>query len=223
MTNRIRTGIALLMLSHGLIGCGDQRSPTAPSAPQPTGTQPGVTAISPAAGSTRGGAWATITGVDFQPGAKVRLGDSTVSAWVRDNTTIAISQTAAHAPGTVDVVVTNPGGLEATLTGGYAYESPESFDFNGDWIAHAGPEFETDMRFTIRNSILVSLSCNGSAPLTVAPAPSVRGGEFSFVGGGLAITGRLVSPVNAVGTINVPGCGEAKWWGDKSSDAAGAR
>jgi hypothetical protein len=80
------------------------------------------------------------------------------------------------------VIVTNPGGLEARLIGGYRYELPESFDFNGDWVAHAGPEYETDMRFTIRNNVLVSLSCGTSAPLTFASPPSVRDGEFSFVG-----------------------------------------
>ena len=234
MTNTIRTGIALLMLSHGLVGCADQGSPTAPSAtpppsvqqpsPQPTGIQPSVTAIAPRVGSTRGGAWTTITGVDFQPGARVRLGDTTVSSWTRDSTTISVWGTAAHAAGTIDVIVTNPGGLEARLSGGYTYEQPESFDFNGDWVAHAGPEFETDMRFTIRNNVLVSISCGTSAPLTFAPAPSVRNGEFSFLGAdGLAISGTLVSPVNAVGTINVPACPAARWWADKSGEAAGSR
>ena len=242
MTNRIRTGITLLMLSHGLVGCADQGSPTAPSAPpppsvqqpspqpspqptpQPTGVQPRITAIAPQVGSTRGGAWATITGVDFQHGAKVRLGDSTVSSWTYDSTTIAIWETAAHAAVAIDVIVTNPGGLEARLSGGYTYESPESFDFNGDWVAHAGPEYETDMRFTIRNNVVVSVSCGTSAPLTFAPAPSVRNGEFSFLGDdGLAISGTLVSPVNAVGTINVPACPAARWWADKSGEAAGSR
>ena len=88
MMNRTRTGIALLILSHGLVGCGEHGSPSAPSAPQhrrfnnqvlnPTGIQPTVTAVAPHEGSTRGGAWATITGADFQPGATVRLGDSAV-------------------------------------------------------------------------------------------------------------------------------------------------
>ena len=218
MTNRIRTGIALLMLSHGLVGCADQGSPTAPSAtpppsvqqpsPQPTGIQPSVTAIAPQVGSTRGGAWATITGVDFQPGAKVRLGDTTVSSWTRDSTTIAIWETAAHAAGTIDVIVTNPGGLEARLSGGYTYEQPESFDFNGDWVAHAGPEFETDMRFTIRNNVLVSISCGTSAPLAFAPAPSVRNGEFSFLGDdGLAISGTLaISAVANWSTMPLSRC-----------------
>jgi hypothetical protein len=227
--HRIRTGIALLILSHGLVGCADQGSPTAPSAPapssvqqptpQPTGAHPGITAIAPQVGSTRGGAWATITGTDFQRGATVRLGDSAVTAWVPDSATITI-WTTAHTAGRVDVIVTNPGGLQATLTGGYAYEPPVSFDFNGDWRAYAGPEYETDMRFTIRNNVLVSASCGMSAPLTFEPPPSVLSGEFSFLGDdGLAITGLLVSPVNAVGTINVPGCPTTKWWADKSSDA----
>jgi IPT/TIG domain len=234
MRNRIQIGIALLVLSNGLVGCGDQGSPTAPSAPsppvvqqpspQPTGIQPRITAIAPQIGSTRGGAWATITGVDFQPGAKVRLGATTVFSSTRDSTTILVSGTAAHAAGTIDVIVTNPGGLEARLRRGYTYESPASFDFNGDWVAHAGPEYETDMRFSIRNDMLISVSCGTSAPLTFALTSSVRNGEFSFLGDdGLTLSGTLVSPLTAVGTINVPGCPAGRWWADKSGVAAGSR
>jgi hypothetical protein len=238
MTNRTRAGIVLSMVSLGLVGCGDHDTPTAPSAPQspsveqpspqpqpnpqPASIQPTITALAPHVGSTRGGAWATITGADFQSGATVRLGDNRVWAWVYDSATIGISTT-AHAAETVDVVVTNPGGLEARLPGGYSYASPDSFDFNGDWIAHVG-EYETDVRFTIRNNVLVSVSCDMSAPLTFAPPPSVRNGEFSFVSDdGLAITGRLVSPVGAVGTINVPACPAGEWWADKSGVAAASR
>lgn len=230
MTNRTRAGIVLLMVSIGLVGCEDQGSPTAPSAPSPplgqrpspqaVRIQPSVTAMAPRVGSTRGGAWPTITGADFQTGATVTLGEGAVTAWVRDSSTISISTT-AHAAGTVDVIVTNPGGLQATLTGGYTYEPPDAFDFNGDWIAHVGPEYEMDMRFTIRNNVLVSVSCDMSGPLTFAPPPTVRNGEFSLLGDdGLAIAGTLVSPVNAVGTINVPACPAGKWWADKSDSAA---
>jgi hypothetical protein len=222
------------MLSHGLVGCADQGSPTSPSAlsppavqqptPQPTAIQPSITAIAPQVGSTRGGAWATITGVDFQPGAKVRLGDTTVFSSTRDSTTILVSGTAAHAAGTIDVIVTNPGGLEARLSGGYTYEPPESFDINGDWVAHAGPEYETDMRFGIRNNMLISVSCGTSAPVTFALTSSLRNGEFSFLGDdGLALSGTLVSRVNAVGSINVPGCPAGRWWADKSGVAAVSR
>ena len=229
MMNRTRTGIALLILSLGLVGCGEHGSPSAPSAPpapsvqqpspQPTTTiQPTVAAVAPHDGSTRGGAWATITGADFQRGATVKLGDGAVTAGVLDSATM-VFWTTAHSAGTVDVVVTNPGGLFATLTGAYTFAPPDSFDFNGEWVAHAGSEFETDMRFTIRNDTLVSVSCGGSAALTFSPPPAVHNGDFSFVGDdGLAISGTLVSPVNAVGTINVPdvtACRAARWWADK--------
>ena len=228
MKNRTRTGIALLILSHGLVGCGEHGSPSAPSAPsppsvqqpspQPNPIQPTVAAVAPHEGSTRGGAWATITGADFQPGATVRLGDGAVTAYVHDSATMSFFTT-AHSAGTVDVVVTNPGGLFTRLTGAYTFAPPESFDFNGEWVAHAGSEYETDMRFTIRNDTLVSVSCGGSAALTFSPPPTVHDGDFSFVGDdGLAISGTLVSPVNAVGTINVPdvtACRAAMWWAAK--------
>jgi hypothetical protein len=229
MMNRIRTAIALLILSHGLVGCGEHGSPSAPSAPaapsvqqpspQPNPIQPTVTAVAPHEGSTRGGAWATITGADFQSGATVRLGGGAVTAAVRDSATILI-WTTAHPAGTVDVVVTNPGGLFTSLTGAYTFASPDSFDFNGEWVAHAGAEYETDMRFTIRNGTLVSVSCGRSAALTFSPPPAVHNGDFSFAGDdGLTISGTLVSPVNAAGTIDVPdviACRATRWWADKS-------
>jgi hypothetical protein len=174
--------------------------------------------MAPRVGSTGGGAWPRIAGSDFQSGATVRLGEIRLNATVLNAETIVII-TPAHAAGIVEVIVANPGGLEARLPGGYAYQPPGTFDFNGEWVAHAGPDYELDMRFTIRNNVLVSLSCNKSAPLTLASALSVSNGEFSFQGDdGLAVSGRLVSPVNAAGTINmshVPGCRAADWWADR--------
>jgi len=236
MMNRTRIGIALLMLSHGLVGCGDPGSPSAPSAPssssiqqpspQPNPIQPTAAAVTPHEGSTRGDASATISGADFQPGATVRLGDGAVTAWVRDSATIMF-WTTAHSAATVDVVVTNPGGLFTRLTGAYTFAPPESFDFNGEWVAHAGADYETDMRFTIRNDTLVSVSCGGSAALTFSPPAAVHDGDFSLAGDdGLAISGSIVSPVNAAGTINipdVPACRKADWWAEKSGEAAGSR
>lgn len=190
MMNRTQIGIALLMLSHGLVGCGDHGSPSAPSAPsspsiqqpgpQPHPIQPTAVAVAPHEGSTRGDASATITGADFQPGATVKLGDDAVMAWVRDSATIMF-WTTAHSAGTVDVVVTNPGGLFTRLTGAYTFAPAESFDFNGEWVAHAGADYETDMRFTMRNGTLVNVSCGGSA-LTFSPPPAVHNGAFSWTG-----------------------------------------
>ena len=227
MMTRTRTTIGLWTVAVGLAGCGDVRSPSAPTAqpsliqqpsPPPSGIQPSVTAMAPRVGSTLGGAWPRITGADFQPGATVRLGESRLTASVIDSQTIAIL-TPPHVAGTVDVIVTNPGGLEDRLFGGYRYEPPETFDFNGDWVVHVGPDYEMDMRFTIRNNVLISLSCNISPPLALALTLSVSNGEFSFQGDdGLTMSARLVSPVSAVGTINVPDvpvCRAARWWADK--------
>jgi hypothetical protein len=226
MMSRTPTGMLLSIMALGLVGCGDAPSPSAPSAPpsvpQPGpragGLQPTVAAMTPRIGSTRGGAWARITGADFQSAATVRLGGAPITATVLDSATIAVL-TPAHETGTVDVVVTNPGGLSNTLAGGYAYQPPETFDFNGDWVAHVGPDFALDMRFTIRNNALVSLSCNMSPSLTPAAPLSVNNGEFAFQNDdGLTMSGRLVSPVGAAGTIdmpNVPECRAARWWADK--------
>jgi IPT/TIG domain len=231
MSCKLLLVVPTLLLAGALAGCDDSspsRSPTAPSSassaapqpsPQPTGIQPTVAAIAPNVGSVHGGAWGTITGTEFESGATVRLGDSNVQALVLDSTSIAIWTIAAHGPGTVDVVVTNPGGLAGRLTGGFTFAPRESFDFNGDWVAHAGGEFETDMQFTIRNDVLVSVSCGTSVVSTLSPSPSVVNGEFSFRGDdGFAVSGTLVSPANASGTIDVPGvpdCTATRWWADK--------
>jgi hypothetical protein len=234
MSNRMHRGIALVVLLHGLVGCGDNGSPTAPSTATPTAPQqpspqpnvsiqPRITAIAPRVGSTRGGAWVTITGADFRPDTRVKLADTSVPSWTRDSSTILILETPAHAAGTVDVVVTH-GDLEARLSRGYTYEQPDSFDFNGDWVGAAGPDHEMEMRLVIRNNVLVSVSCGASAPLTFVPAPSVRGGEFSsLVDDGVAISGSLVSPVHAAGTLNVPACPATSWWAEKSGETAGAQ
>jgi IPT/TIG domain-containing protein len=232
MTRTPPLGILLMCISLGGAGCTDSHpsaAPAAPSpipqpAPQPTGPQPTATAIAPNTGSTAGGAWGTITGTQFQSGATVRLGGA-VQALVQDESTIWF-WTTSHPAGTVDVIVTNPGGLSSRLAGAYTFAPPGSFDFTGDWIAHAGPEYETDMRFAIRNNALVSLVCGSSEAVTLSPSPSVHDGEFSFLGDdGIAISGQLVSPTNAVGTINVPGCTTTRWWADKSGaiQSAGMR
>jgi hypothetical protein len=120
------------------------------------------------------------------------------------------------------VVVTNPGGLAGTLTASFTFAPRESFDFNGDWVAHAGEHYETDMRFTIRNDALVSVSCGTSVVSTLSPPSSVAEGAFSYRGDdGVAVSGTLVSPGKAVGTINVAqvrDCTAARWWADKGGE-----
>jgi hypothetical protein len=120
----------------------------------------------------------------------------------------------------VDVVVTNPGGRAATLARGYTYAAPDSFDANGEWIAHADGhnEFLTDMRFTIRNNALIGLSCDSMASGMTMPIPlALKNGGFSFSGvDGLSMSGLLDSMTTSHGQVNAPGCGDGIWWADKS-------
>jgi hypothetical protein len=227
-TVRARSAVLALGLlsSCALTACAGEYSPTSPSAPQPiaqpspppTGLQPTVTAITPNVGSTAGGAWGTINGNEFQPGATVTLGNTVVgSALVRDRTTVLFWTTAPHAAGTVDVTVTNPGGLIGRLIGAYTHAPPQSFDVNGDWVAHAGPEYETAMRISIRNNALVSFSCGVSGAVIPSVPVPISGGEFAFRGeDGTTISGTVVSPENVHGSINTPACPAARWWADKN-------
>ncbi len=226
-TARARSAVRTfgLISSCVLIACEGHRSATSPSAsqaiaqpaPQPSGVQPTVTAITPNAGSMAGGAWGTIKGKEIQPGATVMPGNIVLgSVSVRDDTTLLFWTSEPHAAGTVDVTVTNPGGLSGRLIGAYTYAPPESFDLNGDWVAHAGPEYETEMTISIRNNTLVSFSCGVSTAVIPSVPVPISGGELAFLGeDGTTISGTVVSPQNLIGSINTTACPAARWWAAK--------
>jgi hypothetical protein len=226
---RIWSVAVILGLAQGFSGCGGGESarttPIGPSpAPSlPAGIQPRISTINPTAVTTLGDGFGIISGTGFESTARVWLGsDAPRQIWVKDAQTIDF-WTNAHEAGTVDVIVRNSGGREDTVARGFTFAPPESFDFNGVWIAHAGDEYETDMRFVIENNRLTSLTCGSSLTIAFVPPPAVSHGEFSGQGeGGLRVSGRIVSDSNAVGEINVAPCA-ALWWADKSTAAAFAR
>ncbi len=82
---------------------------------------PQITSASPAFGSNAGGTSITILGTNLTPGTAVSFGGvaATVVSFVSPTTILAT--TPPHAPAPVDVTVTNPGGLSATLAGGFTY------------------------------------------------------------------------------------------------------
>lgn len=132
MSNRVLAVLATASL-FGLLGMNLGCS-TLPSSPTPSTGAPGtavspvsgftVTAISPAAGFV--GEQVRVTGTGFVSGATLTLDG--VPARVTGITFNAITATSpAHVGGTVDVVVTNPGGLPGTLTGGYTFVLAASF------------------------------------------------------------------------------------------------
>lgn len=220
--------IALVIATLGLAGCdGSSSAPSAQpasstSAPPPAnnplpGLQPTITAVSPNVVSTAG-TWGTITGTQFQPGTAVRIGGTAIPALFQDSTTLRFSSSGPHVAGSVDISVTNPGGLAATLTRGYTYATADSFDANGEWVAHADAhnDYLVDMRFTIRDNGLVTVSCG--TPVTMPTTVPVQSGNFSFAGAdGLAMFGTLASTTTSYGQVNAPGCGDGRWWADKVS------
>ncbi|NEW99898.1 transporter [Rhodopseudomonas sp. BR0G17] len=79
-----------------------------------------VTAIAPAAGPIGGGTSVTITGTNLAGATAVTIGGVAATSVTIVNATTITATTPAHAAGSVDVVVTTPGGT-ATGTGFYSY------------------------------------------------------------------------------------------------------
>ena len=85
---------------------------------------PTVTSISPASGSTAGGTAVTIAGTGFVSGATVSVGGVAATSVVVSSDTAITAVTGPRGVGTVDVVVTNPGGASGTKTSAYTYVAP---------------------------------------------------------------------------------------------------
>jgi hypothetical protein len=177
-----------------------------------------IDAISPSIGSTAGGTAVTISASGLQPGTTVTIDGVATKAQPNGWCACVDFETPPHAAGTVDIVVTNPDGESYRVAGGYTYAPPESFDFNGEWDGLIGPPYSTRIRFTVRDNLVVSISCGSTFNLTPAPPPSISAGEFSLVvSTGGVITGRIVSHLEAIGRIDVPSCGSSPWFALKKS------
>ncbi|MGH9236983.1 MAG: IPT/TIG domain-containing protein [Vicinamibacterales bacterium] len=65
----------------------------------------------------------TIAGTGFKPGALVSLGGISATGVLTYSDSVIRATAPIHDAGAVDVVVTNPGGEGATLTGGFSYSA----------------------------------------------------------------------------------------------------
>jgi hypothetical protein len=182
---------------------------------------PVISELRPNIGSTGGGTLLIINGTGVGAAATVTVGGvvSTFEAEWGENDPIYLS-TPAHAAGTVEVIVTDRYGQAAN--GVFTYVSPATFDFNGDWKGYAENlaawKF-AHLELSIRNNVVVSVSCGqrhdgtGAASLTLDRPPIVANGGFSFAGsGGDSITGDIVAPNSAFGSINMAGCVPTGEW-----------
>jgi hypothetical protein len=98
---------------------------------------PGVNAIAPNVGPAAGGTPVTITGTDFLDGTGVNFGGVAASRVDFGDATRLTATTPPHAPGIVDVEVTNPNKLKADLKGGFTY-LPDAGGAGGEGAAGGG-------------------------------------------------------------------------------------
>jgi len=82
---------------------------------------PKLSGVSPATGPAVGGTAVTITGSNFNPGAKVNFGGAAATVGVITKTSIAVT-TPAHALGPVDVEVINPDNHNDVLRSVFTYQ-----------------------------------------------------------------------------------------------------
>jgi hypothetical protein len=224
------TALARLLLPCLLlfsVGCELFTSPTG----DPTPAQEILlTAVSPNRGSTGGGSSVVVTGSGFRLSGGNRGTSPTVTlggikadsvsmhsplgpdGFVLDRTALYFT-TPPHAAGAVDLVVTNPGDLPATLRSAYTYASPASFDFNGDWWGWVVGT-QQGVHFIVRNDRLVSVTCVvadvETDSLSIESPVPTSGGEFSHAN----IFGRIVSAREAAGSVSFSPC-VGRWIGGK--------
>ena len=180
----------------------------------PTGlAAPSVTSILPNVGSIGGATEVTIAGANL--GTTVTFGGVSVQGRFFSGSSTMYLSAPAHAAGAVDVVVTGYGGQLVTLTDAYTYVSPLTFDFNGNWASYGQTDQDGLIVFTIRDNLLLSVSCGADVMLTLSPPRPVTNGEFSFVSDGVEFSGRIVAASDATGTIKLGSCESAAWRGRK--------
>jgi hypothetical protein len=124
---------------------------------------PTVTAVSPASGSHLGGTPVTITGTNFVSPATVTLGGAVATGVTVTSPTRITATTAGHLPGVVDVVVSSPGNLSGTLTGGFTYLPPTVTSISPNGGSAAGGTLVTIMGSGFSSPATVTL---GAAPAT---------------------------------------------------------
>lgn len=205
---------ATSLLTVCVAGCG--RGPTAPFPPEfrdpAPNPAPTILSVTPSIGSTGGGASIVITGGGLLPGIRVAFGSATVAAFFSSHPDVIHVTTPSHAPGSVDVVVTNVDGQNAVAIGAYTFAAPESFDVNGNWrgVSFAG-DYDEPFTFTVVNGAVVDFTCSTSGLVRLStPAPIIHG-AFSFRReDGVAISGRILAPNQAKGVVNGP-CLGAEW------------
>ena len=156
----------------------------------PAAPAPHVTSVSPASGPTSGGTSVTVTGTGFGgPGTTVSFG-GVLASISTGSTTSLTATTPAHAAGTVDVKVTNPGGGSGILVNGFTYADaplPE--------VTSVSPSSGPTSGGT---SVTVTGTGFGGPGTTVS-----FGGVLASISTGSTTSLTATTPAHAAGTVDV--------------------
>jgi hypothetical protein len=154
------------------------------AAPAPT-----VTAISPTNGPLAGGTAVTITGTGFVTGATITIGGTAATGVVFVSATSLTATAPAHAPGVVNIVVTNPDTETGTGASLYTYAgaptvtaiSPTNGPLaGGTAVTITGTGFVTGATVTIGGSSATGVGFVSATSLT-ATAPAHAAGTVNVV------------------------------------------
>ena len=160
---------------------------TSTSAPAPT-----VSSVTPNTGTSNGGTGVTITGTGFLAGATVSLGGTAATGVTVVSSTSITATTAAHAAGTVNVVVTNTDAQSGTLANGYTYTgtnpaptvtsiTPNSGTINGGTaVAITGTGFLAGATVKLGGTAATGVTVVSSTSIT-ATTPAHAAGAVSVV------------------------------------------
>lgn len=184
-----------------------------------------VTQVVPASGPASGGGVAVVKGAGFEAGAVVSFGGTKAPTATVESDTVITATVPAHAPGAVDVKVTNLDGQAATLTGGYEYVAdvalavtevlPSSGPAGGGTLAVIkGQGFEGGATVTFGGAAATGVTVQSSTLITATvPAGSGKVDVTVTLPGGGAATAKGAFTYEAdvvltVGSVE-PGTGPA--------------
>jgi acid phosphatase len=190
-------------------------------------TAPLISSVSPTSGPASGGTTVTISGTGFAVGATVSFGGTAATNVNVVGSTTITAVTPAHASGAVNVVVTNPGGQNATSTNGYSYATapaPTVSGVNptsgptagGTSVTISGTNFAAGATVTFGGSAATGVIVNNSTTIT-ATTPAHAAGAVDVV-----VTnsnGQNGSKTSAF-TYTAPAGGETVLLADDFNDAS---
>lgn len=175
-----------------------------PGALEITPPDPVLSTVSPPSGSKTGGTALIVKGANFQPGARVVIGDRIYpdgepgGCNVVDDATILLT-TAVTLPGVHDVVVIDSSGVEGRLTGGFASATLPSLDsvfpiagnrFGGTEMVLRGAEFAPGLIVRIDGQVQANVVLDSSERVVVTTSSGIEGGPYQLEvenpGGGIA-------------------------------------